>query len=87
MLWIEHATDGSRGSSMLLIEHFQIEREAVWLSIRRAGGHTIAEDESTAVVFGMPAVAARLGAACEQLPLGQIAPRILNLVHTLAEVV
>lgn len=56
------------------------------LSIRRAGGYTIAEDESTAVVFGMPAVAARLGAVCEQLPLEQIGPRMLNVVHEMMEV-
>lgn len=47
--------------------------------MRRAGAHTIAEDESTAVVYGMPAVAARLGAAREQLPLHEIGPRLLQL--------
>jgi two-component system chemotaxis response regulator CheB len=47
--------------------------------VREAGGHTIAEDESTAVVYGMPAVAARLGAASEQLPLHEIGPRLLRL--------
>ena len=51
------------------------------LSLRNAGGYTIAEDESTAVVFGMPAVAARIGAVCEQLPLEEIGPRMLHLVH------
>lgn len=55
-------------------------------SIRRAGGFTLAEDESTAVVFGMPAVAARLGAVCEQLPLERIGPRMLDLVHERIEV-
>jgi two-component system, chemotaxis family, protein-glutamate methylesterase/glutaminase len=50
------------------------------LEIRRSGGFTIAEDESTAVVYGMPAVAVRLGAVCESLPLPAIAPRILELV-------
>lgn len=50
------------------------------LQIRRAGGFTIAEDESTAVVYGMPQAAARLGAACESLPLHDIAPRIMELV-------
>ena len=38
-----------------------------------AGGYTIAEDESTAVVFGMPRAAIALGAACECLPLDAIA--------------
>jgi two-component system chemotaxis response regulator CheB len=51
-------------------------------AIRDAGGHTIAEDESTAVVYGMPAVAVRIGAVCESLPLPEIAPRILELVAT-----
>jgi two-component system chemotaxis response regulator CheB len=50
------------------------------LNIRRAGGYTIAEDESTAVVYGMPAAAVRLGAVCESLPLPQIAGRVLELV-------
>ncbi len=50
------------------------------LGIRRAGGYTIAEDESTAVVYGMPAVAVRIGAVCESLPLTTIASRVLDLV-------
>ncbi len=50
------------------------------LDIRRAGGYTIAEDESTAVVYGMPAAAVRMGAVCESLPLPAIAPRVLELV-------
>ena len=45
-----------------------------------AGGYTIAEDESTAVVYGMPAAAVRLGAVCDLLPLPEIAPQILRLV-------
>lgn len=49
------------------------------LQIRKKGGHTIAEDESTAIVYGMPAEAVRLGAVCESLPLPEIAPRILDL--------
>jgi two-component system, chemotaxis family, protein-glutamate methylesterase/glutaminase len=47
------------------------------LELRSQGGHTIAEHESTAVVYGMPAEAVRLGAVCESLPLPEIAPRIL----------
>jgi two-component system, chemotaxis family, protein-glutamate methylesterase/glutaminase len=50
------------------------------LDIRRSGGYTIAEDESTAVVYGMPAAAVRNGAVCESLPLPAIAPRVLELV-------
>jgi two-component system chemotaxis response regulator CheB len=49
------------------------------LQIRKSGGYTIAEDASTAVVYGMPAEAVRLGAVAESLPLPAIAPRILEL--------
>jgi two-component system, chemotaxis family, protein-glutamate methylesterase/glutaminase len=50
------------------------------LDIRRSGGYTIAEDESTAVVYGMPAAAVLMGAVCESLPLPAIAARVLELV-------
>lgn len=38
------------------------------LSIRRAGGHTIAQDEASCTIFGMPKAAIDLGAAQEVLP-------------------
>jgi two-component system chemotaxis response regulator CheB len=44
-----------------------------------AGGYTIAEDESTAVVYGMPAAAVKLGAVVEVLPRPAIAPRLDDL--------
>jgi two-component system chemotaxis response regulator CheB len=50
------------------------------LDIRRSGGYTIAEDESTAVVYGMPAAAVKMGAVCESLPLPAIGARVLELV-------
>ncbi|MCU1260761.1 MAG: response regulator receiver modulated CheB methylesterase, partial [Bryobacterales bacterium] len=42
------------------------------LRMRRAGGRTIAQDEASCAVFGMPAEAIRLGAANSVLPLSQI---------------
>jgi two-component system, chemotaxis family, protein-glutamate methylesterase/glutaminase len=53
--------------------------------LRQAGGYTLAEDESTAVVYGMPAVAIRLGAVCESLPLSEIGPRVVELVGAQSE--
>jgi two-component system, chemotaxis family, protein-glutamate methylesterase/glutaminase len=50
-------------------------------AIRQAGGYTLAEDSSTAVVYGMPAAAVQLGAVCESLPLDSIAGRMLRLVR------
>ncbi|HEX4150290.1 MAG TPA: chemotaxis-specific protein-glutamate methyltransferase CheB [Pirellulales bacterium] len=55
-------------------------------SLHDAGSYTIAEDKSTAVVYGMPAVAVRLGAVCESLPLDKIACRLEQLVSISKEV-
>jgi two-component system chemotaxis response regulator CheB len=48
--------------------------------IRLKGGRTIAQDESTCVVFGMPGEAVNLGAAEEVLPLDEIGPMLVKLV-------
>lgn len=55
--------DGARGLKML----------------RDAGYHTIAQDQSTSAVYGMPKAAAALSAASEILPLQKIGPRLKNL--------
>jgi two-component system chemotaxis response regulator CheB len=47
------------------------------LRLRRAGAHTIAQDEATCVVFGMPREAITLGAAAQVLPLQSIAHAML----------
>jgi two-component system chemotaxis response regulator CheB len=41
-------------------------------AIRTAGGHTIAQDESTAVIFGMPQEAIKTGAVDQVLPIESI---------------
>lgn len=50
--------------------------------VRRAGGYTIAQDEATSVVYGMPREAVLLGAAESVLPLGEIGPRLARLAVT-----
>ena len=52
------------------------------LEMREAGAHTIAENEETSVVFGMPKAAIETGAAAEVLPLDRIAPRLVELFQT-----
>jgi two-component system chemotaxis response regulator CheB len=49
------------------------------LKLRNLGMRTIAQDESSALIFGMPKVAAECGAAEQILPLDRIAERILEL--------
>lgn len=46
--------------------------------MKAAGAHTIAQNEETCVVFGMPHEAIELGAAQKVLPLGSIAQAILH---------
>jgi two-component system, chemotaxis family, response regulator WspF len=45
-------------------------------ALRTAGYHTIAQDEHTSVVWGMPRVAAETGGASEVLPLDRIAASV-----------
>lgn len=42
------------------------------LALRRSGAATIAQDEATSIIYGMPREAAELGAAERILPLGEI---------------
>jgi two-component system chemotaxis response regulator CheB len=54
------------------------------LEMRKAGAYTIAQDEASCVVFGMPRAAIELGAAESVLPLGAIAPDMLRAQVALA---
>ena len=42
---------------------------------------TIAQDEASSVVYGMPREAARLGAAQRVLPLAAIGPALVDLAE------
>jgi two-component system response regulator WspF len=50
------------------------------LSIKARGCHTIAQDEGSSIVFGMPKAAIQLQAASEVLPLKAIGNRVLELI-------
>ncbi|MGE0450467.1 MAG: chemotaxis response regulator protein-glutamate methylesterase [Vicinamibacterales bacterium] len=51
------------------------------LGFKQAAWHTIAQDQATSVVFGMPKAAARLNAAIEVLPVDEIGPAIVRAVE------
>ena len=51
-------------------------------ALRDAGASTIAQDEATSVVFGMPRAAIELGAAQNCLPLQSIGPALLKASRT-----
>jgi two-component system chemotaxis response regulator CheB len=50
------------------------------LAMRSAGAMTVAQDEKSSVVFGMPKEAIALGAAQDVLPLDQVSGRIIQLM-------
>jgi two-component system chemotaxis response regulator CheB len=47
------------------------------LDMRQAGAHTIAQDEASSIVFGMPREAINLGAAAQVSPLGRMPEAII----------
>ena len=51
------------------------------LAMRNAGAATLAQDEESCVVFGMPKVAVELGAAMHVFPLSRLAEMALASAH------
>ena len=48
------------------------------LLMRESGAYTVAQDEKSCVVYGMPKEAVRLGGAVDVLPLSRIAGAVLQ---------
>ncbi len=55
------------------------------LTMRRAGARTLAQDEATSTVWGMPGEAVRLGAAEQVVPLDQVAEKLLAMGNSTAK--
>jgi len=72
------AAAGERAIGLLLTGMGADGAEAM-LDLRRAGAATIAQDEATSIVFGMPRQAIACGAAREVLPLNDMARRLQEL--------
>ena len=70
------ASEYGKGAVACLLTGMGRDGAAGLLQIRRAGGVTIAQDEATSVVYGMPREAALLGAAMRILPLNDIGPAL-----------
>jgi two-component system chemotaxis response regulator CheB len=51
------------------------------LALRHAGALTIAQDEASSVIFGMPKEAIQIGAASRVLALDQMAPALIAIAH------
>lgn len=48
------------------------------LAMRQAGARTFGQDEATSLVYGMPAVAHKIGAVEQQVPLERMASKVLT---------
>lgn len=70
---------GSRGIGVVLTGMGRDGARGL-LDIRRAGGHTIAQDQATSVVFGMPGEAVALNAAELVLPLDDVGAQLARWV-------
>jgi len=68
------AREFGSGAAACLLTGMGRDGAAGLLEIRTAGGFTIAQDEATSVVYGMPREAVLLGAAERVLPLREIGP-------------
>ena len=76
VLFESFAQELGAGGAGCLLTGMGRDGAAGLLGIRRAGGATIAQNEATSVVFGMPREAILLGAAEQVLALDQIGPRL-----------
>jgi two-component system, chemotaxis family, protein-glutamate methylesterase/glutaminase len=56
-------------------------------AVKQSGGYVIAQDESSSVIFGMPAEAIKIGAVDEVLPLDEISAAIEKRVMKLCRMV
>lgn len=75
-----HSVSGSAGSNAMgvLLTGMGADGAKGLKEMRDSGAHTIAEDESSCVVFGMPKEAIQMGGAVEVIPLPDIAPRVIQ---------
>ncbi|PLZ00737.1 chemotaxis response regulator protein-glutamate methylesterase [Burkholderia sp. WAC0059] len=55
------------------------------LDMRQAGAYTLAQDEASCIVFGMPREAIALGAADEVVPLAEMSHRVMTRLASMGE--
>ena len=71
--------DLGSGALAVILTGMGVDGAEGMTEIRDAGGYTIVQDRATSVVYGPADVAVRRHAACESLPIQEIAPRLLAL--------
>ncbi|QGN34373.1 chemotaxis protein CheB [Microlunatus sp. Gsoil 973] len=82
-LFVSIAESAGRSAIGVLLTGMGEDGALGLLEIRRRGGRTLAQDEASSTVFGMPRAAARLGAVSELLPIEKMADAIQRAVREL----
>jgi two-component system chemotaxis response regulator CheB len=77
------AEAGARSTVAVMLTGMGRDGAKGMLAIRQAGGATLAQDEATCVVYGMPRAAVELGAVDESLALSRIAARVMERAASL----
>jgi len=80
-LFMSAAKHGPRAIGVLLTGMGRDGADGL-LEIRKSGGKTIAQDQATSTVYGMPRIAAEIGAAQQILPIDKIGKAILAAAST-----
>ncbi len=83
MLFESLAKELGHGTTACLLTGMGKDGAAGLLALRHAGAATIAQDEKSCVVFGMPREAIQIGAAKHVLALDQMAPALVAIARGL----
>jgi two-component system, chemotaxis family, protein-glutamate methylesterase/glutaminase len=73
------ARDQGSGAIAVILSGMGMDGAEGMKEVRDAEGFTIVQDESTSLVYGPAKFAVQLSAACESLPIQEIAPRLVAL--------
>lgn len=81
VLFQSAATCAGRNALGVILTGMGRDGAAGLLKMREAGAHTVAQDEASCVVFGMPKEAIALGGATEIIALTDIAAHLVQQMH------
>jgi len=74
------ASQAGRNASGFILTGMGDDGARGLLAMSRVGAHTVAQDEESCIVFGMPRSAIEMGAVSRVLPLGHMAQEIMRTV-------
>lgn len=79
VLFCSMAWEQGSGAMAVILDGMGPDGAEGMKEIRDAGGYTIVQDPSASIVCGTAKWAAKMNAACESLPVQEIAPRLVAL--------